>query len=478
MFCRRAADRAGGESDAEGDAKTDRIARLVVGAPWSGSGKTTVTLVLTAGLMERGHRVQSYKVGPDYIDGTYHTALTGRPTRNLDLWMGGTDDVLAQFERGAQGAGIAVVEGVMGLFDSATPDGTSASTAEMARVLRAPLLLVLDGSQMAESAAAIVYGCHRLEGSPGLAGVILNRIASPRHFDLLQAAIAARTGVPVLGYLPARPDLAIPERHLGLVPAAELPLLAERLRGWAEIAADTLDWDRLERLAGDVPPLPVRPGASRHPERTRHIPVALARDEAFHFYYAANLELLEDFGAELLPFSPLRGEPIPSEARMLYVGGGFPEEFLPRFRELGAVQAGYRRRITGGLLTLAECGGYLWLGQELARARDQDAVPMVGVVPARMRLEPRLQGFGYREITALNGGPWPAGTVFRGHEFHHARVVEAHGGSPAWKLAVRGREVSDGFLTPSLVAGFPHLYFPSHPDAIRALMAQAAGRGL
>ncbi len=450
--------------------------RLMVAAPWSGSGKTTLTLLLLAGLKARGLRVQSFKVGPDYIDGTYHTALTGRPARNLDLWMGGgPDDVFRQLAFGEAGADISVVEGVMGFFDSGAPDGVDISTAQVARTIRAPVVLVVDGSRMAESAAALVYGFSHVPGSPGVHGVILNQVAGLGHYQLLERAIRAQTGIPVLGYVPKKSDLAIPERHLGLVPAAERQELARRVTKAAHAALETLDWDRILQIASSaaplpreaVPPVPPRPGPT--------IPVALAQDEAFHFYYAANLEMLASLGAELLPFSPLRGDPIPEAARLLYVGGGFPEEFLPRFQELGTAHAGYRARLAAGLVTLAECGGYLWLAQSLA-VGSGPPVPMVGVVPAVMRLEPRLQAIGYRTVSAREGGPWPAGTTFRGHEFHNSRVVKADPHPEAWSTRGRRGDGTDGFLTGTVVAGFTHLYFPSNPHAVATLLAFSAGR--
>lgn len=451
----------------------DKKGCAVLGAPWSGSGKTTTTLALTAGLKARGHTVQVFKCGPDYIDGTYHAALTGRPVRNLDLWMGGGDDVRQQAARGMQGADMGLVEGVMGLLDSGAPDGVVASTAEVARTLAAPLLLVIDASRMAESVAAIVHGFHTIPGSPGLAGVIVNRVASPGHYALLEHAISGRTGVPLLGYIPERPDLTLPERHLGLVPAIERDALASKMGEWAAATRDTLDWERLRRLMGDAR-LP-RSSPPPAPLSGPPVVVALAQDAAFHFYYAANLELLESYGAEIQPFSPLAGEPIPAEAQLLYAGGGFPEEFLDQLGQQPHAHAAYRRRIEGGLLTLAECGGYMWLAQSLAHV-EGEPVPLVGVVPAAMRLERRLQAIGYRTVTARHGGPWPAGTTFRGHEFHHGRVVSAEPHQAAWHSRSRRGEQEEGVVTPNLVAGFTHLYFPSNPAAMGQLLDRARTR--
>lgn len=453
------------------------MGRLVIAAPSSSSGKTTAVLALLAGLASRGRHVQSFKVGPDYIDGTFHAALTGRPSRNLDLWMGGPDDVLRQFARGMKDADLGIAEGVMGMMDSGAPDGVSASTADLAQVLRAPVVLVLDGSRMAESAAAIVHGFHTLPGSPGLAGVILNRMASPRHYALLESAILAHTGVPVLGYLPARPDLALPERHLGLVPAPERQDLVVRAQMWAEASRETLNWHALEALADQSPPLPSAAPTKPPEPVSGRVPIALAYDEAFHFYYQANLDLLSDLGGEILPFSPLRGEPIPEESRILYAGGGFPEEFLAAFRDLGVAHFTYRRRIAGGLVTLAECGGYIWLSRSLRLQDGAEPIPMVGVVPADMQLESRLQGLGYRTALAAGQGPWPKGTRFRGHEFHHTRIISDAPVPPAWQLTSRHGNGPEGFQHAHLQAGFTHLYFPSNPEAVRMLLTSVAPSG-
>lgn len=449
--------------------------RLVVAAPWTGSGKTTATLALIAGLKARGLRVQAFKCGPDYIDGTYHAVLTGRPVRNLDLWMGGPDDARQQVARGMQQADIGVVEGVMGLLDSGAPDGVAASTADVARAIGAPVVLVVDASRMAESVAAIVHGFDAVSGAPGIAGVILNRVASAGHRALLEGAIRRHTRVPVLGYLPETAELAMPERHLGLVPAVERQALAARMHRWAGVTQKTIDWDALLAIARGAAPAPTVPDRcdSRHASHPP-VPVALARDRALHFYYPANLELLEELGAVLLPFSPVLGEPIPAEARMLYAGGGFPEMFLGELGRSPAVLAGYRERIQGGLLTLAECGGYMWLAESLAAGAEP--VAMVGAVPATMTIEPRLQAIGYRTVSAQPGGPFPAGTTFRGHEFHHGRVVESRAPNAAWQSRSRGgpgSERAEGVLTATLVAGFTHLYLPSNPAAVAALLDQA-----
>ncbi len=445
--------------------------RLVIAAPASGSGKTTLTLVVIAGWAARGEVVQPFKVGPDYIDGSLHAVVAGRPVRNLDLWMGGPEDVRRQFGRGMQGADVGVVEGVMGLYDSGAPDNAPNSTADVATALNAPIILVVDASKMAESVAAMVHGFHTVRRDVRLAGVVLNRVAGPRHFDLLAPAIRQSTGVPVLGYLPAEDSWTMPERHLGLVPASEQQDLRRRAAEWAARARATLDWDALDRVADSAPDFP--PLDSPSPLPVGRVPVALARDPAFHFYYTANLEILEDLGAEIIPFSPLHGDPIPSEARLLYAGGGFPEEFLPVFRELAPVHAEYRRRIEEGLPVLAECGGYLWLGRSLA-GRDGDPVSMVGVVPADHALGDRLQGFGYRTIRAQEANRLLAGSAFRGHEFHYSRPVSAPPAPPAWRLIGRRGEADDGYATPHVTAGFAHLYLPSNLAAVRRLLANLA----
>ncbi|MCL6548028.1 MAG: cobyrinate a,c-diamide synthase, partial [Alicyclobacillus sp.] len=381
--------------------------RLVIAGSSSGVGKTTVTLGLMAALRRRGMIVQGFKVGPDYIDPGHHARATGRPSRNLDTWMMGPAAVREVFQRGSEGADICVVEGVMGLYDGKDPLSNAGSTAEVSRILKAPVLLVIDVSSMARSAAALVHGFLRFDPEVRVAGVIANRAGGRGHFELVKAAVEQTCGLPVAGYLMHQQALHMPERHLGLVPAAEedAESAAHAWERLADAVEATIDIDRVVRLAEQAPPLPeaepvLFTGSRREPE----VNIAIARDRAFHFYYPENLELLEWHGARLLAFRPLEGDPVPEEAHGLYWGGGFPEEFAEQLSRQEEVRRSVRRAVEAGMPVFAECGGFMYLMDSMADGQGHTH-RMAGVVPATARMQARLAAFGYREVTALTDTP-------------------------------------------------------------------------
>ncbi|WP_080836951.1 cobyrinate a,c-diamide synthase [Cohnella massiliensis] len=468
--------------------------RLVVAGTGSSVGKTTVTIGLMAALRRIGLTVQGFKCGPDYIDPTYHTYVTGRKSRNLDSWMCGPEAVKEIYVRGRAGADISIIEGVMGLYDGKDPRSNEGSAAHISRLLNAPVLLVVGCQSVARSAAAIVKGFQLMseEGSR-IVGVFANKVGSEHHFRLVKEAVEQECGIPVLGYMLREEGIEMPERHLGLVPAierGELEPLIERLSG--RIAANA-DLDRLVELA-TAPELDVAPdlfappagyAASVQPTAAESAQVAppdvraaaasaapalaIALDSAFHFYYPENLELLERFGARLVYFSPLAGEGVPEEADGLYIGGGFPEEFAAQLAERHAAKESVRARIEGGLPTLAECGGYMFLTESIENTRGE-RYPMVGVVPGRVRMQPRLAALGYREAAGSQGNFLLAPNErARGHEFHYS-VYEA----PAERelpyayetTGMRGTK-REGYRLPHLVAGYTHLHFASNPDIAR-----------
>lgn len=438
--------------------------RLLVGAPASLSGKTTVSLCLMAAFRRQGIRVQGFKVGPDYIDGGYHRAITGRPSRNLDLWMGDEGTVRQVFHSGSVDADLSIIEGVMGLYDGHRPDSDDASSAHVAKALLTPVLLVIDAQAMARSAAAIVKGFQAMDPEVSIGGVIANQVGSERHYHMVRQAIEDVTGVAGLGYLPRHDSLRIPERQLGLFPALErgnLDLLMDNLVA----ASQTLDLPRIYALAGKAPPIPTppTPGLRRI---SGSVQVAVAHDDAFNFYYRENLDLLEQLGATLIYFSPLRGDPIPDGADALYIGGGFPEEFAPTLSRRPGLLAAYRRRIAGGLPTLAECGGFMWLAEGI-RTADGRYYPMVGAIPVEVTMTSRLQAIGYRTIRIRPGVLLPGGSVYRGHEFHYSVVSQTHGESPGYDLTGHTGETPSGWGRPGLLAGYAHFYFPSNPEGIR-----------
>jgi cobyrinic acid a,c-diamide synthase len=396
---------------------------LVAGTA-SGVGKTTVTVGLIAALRRREFQVQPFKVGPDYIDTSYHARAAGRPSRNLDLWLLPPSTLKALFARAMQSATIGVVEGVMGLFDGRLGGEGEAGSAHVARELGLPVILVVDAAKLSWSAGALVLGFRAFEPSLNLAGVILNRVGGPRHVQELKTAIEQRAGVPVLGCVPSNPALAVPERYLGLVPTTEGSIADAYFQAAEQAVAANVDLDRLLNVANATSP--AAPDARVFP--AEHQPpqaaIAVAQDQAFSFYYQDSLDLLEAWGAELVPFSPLSDPSLPEGMGGVYVGGGFPELFA---RELSAntrLLDSLRQAARNDLPVYAECGGLMLLGQSLVDA-DGRRHAMAGVVPLDTTLRGQRLTIGYREATAARDSLLlETGQTVRGHEFHWSSLEQ------------------------------------------------------
>ena len=415
---------------------TIALPRVVLAAPASGSGKTTVATGLMAALSARGLAVSPHKVGPDYIDPGYHALATGRPGRNLDPFLCGVERLAPLLLHGAAGADVAVVEGVMGLFDGAAGRGEFASTAHVAKLLRAPVVLVVDASSQSRSVAALVHGFASWDPEVRLGGVILNRVGSDRHEEMLREALEQGGGVPVLGAIRRQPGVATPSRHLGLIPAVERDAEALRaVREMGELVRAGVDLDALLALARSAPPLadapwdPVTEIAAHGGEADgSQVPgrpvVALAAGPAFSFSYAENAELLAAAGAEVAPFDPLHDEKLPEGTAALVIGGGFPEVYAAGLSANTALRESVRALAGSGAPLLAECAGLLYLGREL------DGAPMCGVLDVTARMTERLT-LGYREAVALSDSPLAAaGTRLHGHEFHRTLTEPAAGAGP------------------------------------------------
>jgi cobyrinic acid a,c-diamide synthase len=446
------------------------IPRIVVAGTSSGSGKTTVACGLIGALRARGRTVQGFKVGPDYIDPTHHALASGRPGRNLDAFLSGPELIGPLVRHGGQGADIAVIEGVMGMFDGASGRGELASTAHVAKLLDAPVVLVLDASSMARSAAAIVHGFRTFDPDVRVAGVIFNRVGSDIHEQLLREAVAD-SGLPVLGALRRDERIVTPERHLGLVPVVEREREArEALAALASASERYVDLDAVERLAAAAPVLDGPTWAPQAPEpvasRAR---IAVAGGPAFSFHYTENLELLEGAGAELVPFDPLRDEALPDDVGALVLAGGFPEVFGAELSANVPLRREIARFAARGKPILAECGGLLYLGTEL------DGHELVGALPVRGTMGGRLT-LGYREATATTATPWQsAGGTVRGHEFHYSQVEPLDPAlDRAWQLTTRTFTRPDGFVRGGIQAGYLHVHWASEPDVARRFAAAAA----
>jgi cobyrinic acid a,c-diamide synthase len=463
-------------------------ARLVVAGTHSGVGKTTVATGLMAAFTARGRRVAGFKVGPDFIDPSYHALACGRPGRNLDAFLSGPELIAPLFAHGAAGADLAVVEGVMGLFDGATGAGELASTAQVAKLLRAPVLLVADCGAMARSVAAVVHGFTSFDPELRLAGVVLNRVASDRHERMLRDALDP-LGVPVAGVLRRQPALATPERHLGLVPAAERRAEAHRtITHLGAAVAAACDLPLIAALAGAAPPITTEPwdpgawwrssqpngsglaagAAPPRPERPARAPdpvrIGVASGPAFTFRYEENLELLEAGGAELLPLDPTEDGSLPEGVAALYLGGGFPETYAGALAANEPLRSAVRRFAAAGGPVVAECGGLLYLGRSL------DDQPMCGVLPAEGRMTGRLT-LGYRRAAAVAPSALAAaGTPVRGHEFHYSRVEPVAGDRAAWLL---DGDRAEGFVAGGVHASYLHTHWAAFPELPRRLVAAA-----
>ena len=446
-----------------------RTPRIVVAGTHSGAGKTTVASGLMAALRAKGLKVAPFKVGPDFIDPSYHALATGRPGRNLDVFLSGPDLIGPLFSHGAHGADVAVVEGVMGLFDGKSGSGEFASTAHVAKLLDAPVLLVVDASAMARSAAAIVHGYATFDPELRVAGVILNRVGSPTHETMLREAIEP-LGIPIVGFLRRDDVLSIPDRHLGLVPVAErrdetrrtLDVVARRI-------STACDLEGILRLAASSGPLRIELWDLPTPEpESSTARVAVAGGLAFSFVYEENLELLRGAGAEISFFDPTSDEALPEGTEALYIGGGFPETYAGALSENEPLREEVRKFAASGRPVAAECAGLLYLCRKL------DGREMCGVLDAEARMTDRLS-LGYRKARALADSPLAErGTYVHGHEFHYSTVEPQSGAlpyaSPAWQLSRRGEE---GFVAGGVHASYLHTHWVATPEAPRRFLHSA-----
>lgn len=443
------------------------LPRIVVAAPSSNAGKTSIATGLISALTARGLTVSPHKVGPDYIDPGYHGLAAGRPGRNLDAVLVGEDRIVPLLLHAARTptvADVAVVEGVMGLFDGAShPDLESgfASTAHVARLTRSPVVLVVDASAQAQSVAALVHGFATFDPRVRLGGVVLNRVGSDRHEAILRGALD-RAGVPVLGAVRRLESLHTPSRHLGLVPAAERDASAvATVRALGEVVAAGVDLDAVLGLARSAPDLhdaPWDPTAEvgRVANRPR---IAVAAGAAFTFSYAENAELLDAAGAEVVPFDPLRDEALPPDTAGVLVGGGFPEVHAADLSANEPLRAAVAAHASGGRPVAAECAGLLYLSRTL------DGAPMCGVLDVATAMGPRLT-LGYRSaVAAADSALARAGTRVRGHEFHRTTATPGAGGSPAWHLTgAPGSRRPEGFVRGGVHASYLHLNWAGSPQ--------------
>ncbi|QMV40642.1 cobyrinate a,c-diamide synthase [Cohnella cholangitidis] len=456
------------------------VRKIVIAGTGSGVGKTTLTIGLMAAFKRSGRRVQGFKCGPDYIDPTYHSAVTGRVSRNLDSYMLDHDTVKEIYARASRDADISVIEGVMGLYDGKNPTNNDGSSAEISLLVDAPVLLVVNCQSMARSVAAIVKGFQVFDPRVKIAGVIANKVGSESHYRIVRDAVGQECGIPVVGYLKREDEIAIPERHLGLIPSIERGQLEPFFERLGDLVSSTIDIERIWELAespkveapeaelfrprGDKPAIPVR--------------IAIAKDAAFNFYYQENIELLEAYGAEIVYFSPLAGERLPENVHGLYLGGGFPEEFAATLAADDTVKQSIKEAIHSGIPTLAECGGYMYLTRAIEDTNGR-RYPMLGIVPGYVRMQNKLAALGYRDVGGAEGnfllGP---SDEAKGHEFHYSTFVSesADGSAHEHAYETTGRQgiKQDGYLSHdgNLVAGYVHFHFASEPAMVERWIAR------
>ncbi|UOE96002.1 cobyrinate a,c-diamide synthase [Alkalihalobacillus sp. LMS39] len=436
--------------------------RIVIAGTNSGVGKTTLTLGLMSALRQRGLVVQGFKCGPDYIDPSYHTAVTGRHSRNVDSWMLEHDVVKEVFSSASQGADIAIIEGVMGVYDGKSPESNTGSTAEISQLLESPVLLIVNISSMARSAAAIVKGFQMLDESITIAGVIVNQAGSKGHYELCKKAIEKECGVKVLGYLLKGDTPKIPSRHLGLIPAIERGELDGLFTELGEKIAERIDLDAVVHISEQAQEIKYDPVLFSDELVKPTVKIAVAHDAAFNFYYEENLHLLRQAGAELVYFSPLAGETLPKQVDGLYIGGGFPEEFAKELSEHTELQDDIRA-VARELPIFAECGGYMYLTERIITT-DGQCYPMVGVIQGEVTMQSKLAALGYREVTSLQDNIiLQSGEKARGHEFHYSTFACANDNKQkAYHVKALRKDGEEGYSSENIVAGYTHLHFGSN----------------
>jgi cobyrinic acid a,c-diamide synthase len=444
---------------------------LLVGGTASGVGKTTVTLAIIACLRRRGFAVQPYKGGPDFLDTTHHSRIAGRKARNLDTWMLSPESNREVLSRAAVGADAVVVEGMMGLFDGKDGVTETGSSAEIAKMLKLPVLLVLDCAKSARSVAATVLGFECFDPDLPLAGLILNRVAGLHHYRLLESAIQARCKTPILGWLPRETSIAIPERHLGLHAAGEGEISIDTLANLAETYFKVDDLLKLEfPLERAISPVTVKGGSAS-------LRIGMARDHAFSFYYEDNLDLLREQGADIIPFSPIADRALPPDLDALYLGGGYPELYARELSENTPMLDQIRAFTRLGGHIYAECGGLIYLSQQLSTANGS-VYPMLGILSMKMEMTSKLVDFGYATVTftqdCLLG---PRGTTIRGHSFHYSRICSDCDLATSYQVdfSLSGTQQQEGFTRGNVLASYVHLHFGANPAVARHFVGAIRG---
>ena len=446
---------------------------LLIAGTASGVGKTTVALAIMAGLRRRGLAVQAFKCGPDFLDTGHHTRICSRVARNLDTWMLSVEANRSVLRNAARGADVIVAEGMMGLFDGKNGSTEIGSSAEIAKLLKLPVVLVVDAAKSARSVAAMVLGFEIFDEDLRLAGVILNRVAGDRHYEMLREAIESSCTTKILGWLPLEPAIAIPERHLGLQGAAEQAADSHAaIDAFAALAAKHLDLDGLLELECGLEMAGVKPLRVATLSSVDAVRVGVPSDHAFSFYYEDNLDLLREQGAEIVWFSPITDASLPSGLDALYLGGGYPELHAEQLSGNRQMLEEVRTFAASGRPVYAECGGMLYLSESLSV--DEDSYAMAGVLPLSMQMTDSLVQFGYVTVEftedCLLGRK---GTVVRGHSFHHSRIASQGDVATNYHVqySISGKEELEGFRQGNVLSSYIHVHFRANPAVAENFVA-------
>jgi cobyrinic acid a,c-diamide synthase len=428
---------------------------VIIAGTQSGSGKTTITLGLMAALAELGHNVVPFKCGPDFIDPSLHHLITGKISRNLDLWMAGEKSARQSFNKHSAQADIAVIEGVMGMFD-----GGVSSSAALAAELEVPIILVLDARSAAESVAAVLKGFETLDPAVAPKGVILNMICSKRHLELVSGAIHKHCQAEILGYLPRTTDFTIPSRHLGLHMGEESPITKEKIATLSQTVIEHIDINKLLQIAA-VEHKPAE--ISTVQQQKKRVRLGVARDKAFCFYYQDNLDILEEAGAEVCFFSPLEDTHLPADLDGIYLGGGYPELYAEELSSNTTLLQEIKKWAESNRPLYAECGGFMYLTQGIINL-DNQFHAMAAVFPMKTAMQTKRASLGYRELTTTTSTFFgPKGTVLRGHEFHYSRIESMD--SDIEQIYLINNDTTEGYRCKNVIGGYMHLHFGFNPQA-------------
>ncbi len=444
--------------------------RIVIAATNSGAGKTSISLGLTRALARRGLKVQTFKVGPDFLDPTYLSMASGRTCYNLDSWMMGKDYLPKLFARITQNADIAIIEGVMGLYDGASPTSLDGSTAEVADILNAPIILIANARGLSRSFAAMIKGFTSFEERINISAVIANRCGSDRHKKWLTESLAASELPEIIGAIERQSFPELPSRHLGLVTADRDTLKAETIDKLGDICEQNIDIDALIELASKAAAIEVE--NEQVTKSSKSLRLGIAKDSAFHFYYPDNLEALERHGCELVEFSPINDAALPDGLDGLYIGGGYPEEFAKELSANKKMRNNIAEFANSNKPIYAECGGLMYLGNKLiSRGKE---FSMVGLLDINTKMLDRFKTLGYVQVDLLGDSLWGTkDTVIRGHEFHYSEITEPLGNNSGLQKVYSvkrrcGSESSiEGFQKQNILASYTHLHFASQPQTVK-----------